>query len=527
MGGEPVGIAIVGAGPAGCLMAASLLQAAKVRRREVHVRLYGTGPLWGPDRPLVLDDASLACLAATGVPLPAGTRVQTMLTLLGSERISVPRTLHVLQRNRLVTLLRAALSAQGVSVVEKKVTQMGPALEGGWMVRADGASHRVDWVVLACGAGAPVAAQVPGHRPPPAWESCVAELPFPPRRTGTALHAPPMGAETGDLWTLPFREGAWTIFSDASVSTGRFAGRLLTSALQSGCTDDWVPSNLATFRVPSGAAAPAVPTVGSALGGPPEGTSIAEVSRQAALISHALLDGGMEEAVQVAAREARLLASVAGRRRRRRVALRRLPKGAVEIALRRERKRPGLPGPATKAIQGLPLSFLSALRAMFAFLVASLLAIVGRVRPRQEAPGPARSPSEIFIVEDDAAQAEGLAGYLQGRGFSTRTFGDGLRAVMAAKATPPAAIVLDLALPWLDGAETLRFLRTCGLEGVPVIVTSALTHLGKAISTPQVVARLPKPLDLEELVRRLEDFSPPRLPNVRSGIQAVRRRPLT
>jgi len=498
---EPLRVAIVGAGPAGCLMAAALVRLARLRRREAQILLLGARSAWGPDRPLVLDDASVAALTALGIPLPSGHRVDGILTAHGRRAANLPTSLHVLPRNRVVGLFRALLHAQGVGLVDGTASGIAAMPRGGFVVRVDGASYTVDAVVLCCGAGAPVATRIAGHAPPPALRAMGARFalasPLPP-----AIHRHPQSS--GDLWILPERDGASTILVSSDAGARTFGLRLLELGLEHPPLALGAPEQVYGFWVPAGAARPALPCLGNALGGPPGGPSLGAVADQADRLAAALLDDGIEEATQLARTEARSLQRTLRSARRVDRRLRRFPVAVRERALRPPRSG-RLPTPAQRALRGEPLGLGSALLA-FVLLVWIWLQVVlsrGRAPVVPEARDASRP---VYVVDDDPAQAEGICAHMRERGLACRAFPDAMRAVQAARHEPPAALVLDLALPWIDGKEALRALRRSWLAETPVLVTSALPVGQSVVREGLAQGWLEKPIDLEELDRRIDAF---------------------
>ncbi|WP_029030026.1 response regulator [Salinarimonas rosea] len=113
-------------------------------------------------------------------------------------------------------------------------------------------------------------------------------------------------------------------------------------------------------------------------------------------------------------------------------------------------------------------------------------------------------PDEILIVDDDVRLSGMLRDYLDQNGFPARaaaTARDGL-AELARR--PPAAVVLDVMLPDLDGFETLRRIRAS--SDVPVVMLTA-----KGDETDRIVGLeigaddyVPKPFNPRELLARLK-----------------------
>ncbi len=111
---------------------------------------------------------------------------------------------------------------------------------------------------------------------------------------------------------------------------------------------------------------------------------------------------------------------------------------------------------------------------------------------------------DILVIEDDDDSAELIKRSVEQIGFSTRRAIDGLQGVEMASAAPPAAIVLDLAMPGLDGFGVIERLSADDkLMHIPLIIVSgcdvslsqhqALAAAGyrffaKGFSTPREIA---------------------------------------
>ncbi|GGP71626.1 response regulator transcription factor [Streptomyces abikoensis] len=114
------------------------------------------------------------------------------------------------------------------------------------------------------------------------------------------------------------------------------------------------------------------------------------------------------------------------------------------------------------------------------------------------------SQTSVLVVDDDpdvrAAVADGLAV----EGYAVRVAADGLAALSAVAATPPGAIVLDLAMPVLDGLAVCRRLRELG-DRTPVLVLTARDAVSDRVAGLDAGADdyLVKPFALDELLARL------------------------
>lgn len=81
------------------------------------------------------------------------------------------------------------------------------------------------------------------------------------------------------------------------------------------------------------------------------------------------------------------------------------------------------------------------------------------------------TPRVVFVVEDDAKIAAVLADYLRAEGHDARVFPDGRAVVAAVRAAPPAAMILDLGLPGIDGMAVCAAVR--GFSAVPILMLTA------------------------------------------------------
>ena len=90
-------------------------------------------------------------------------------------------------------------------------------------------------------------------------------------------------------------------------------------------------------------------------------------------------------------------------------------------------------------------------------------------------------------------------------GFAVRTAADGKEALAAVAEQPPAAIVLDVVLPDLDGREVAARLRASG-DDTPICILSARDEVADRVAGLQAGADdyLVKPFAIEELVARLQ-----------------------
>jgi DNA-binding response OmpR family regulator len=111
----------------------------------------------------------------------------------------------------------------------------------------------------------------------------------------------------------------------------------------------------------------------------------------------------------------------------------------------------------------------------------------------------------VLLVDDDAAIRRAVGAGLELEGFRVVRASGGRAALAAAETVAPAVILLDLAMPDLDGLEVLRRLRAGG-DDVPVCVLSARDEVDDRVRGLQAGADdyVVKPFAIEEVTARLQ-----------------------
>ena len=92
----------------------------------------------------------------------------------------------------------------------------------------------------------------------------------------------------------------------------------------------------------------------------------------------------------------------------------------------------------------------------------------------------AAAKASILVVDDETAIRESLRMVLEFEGYRVEEARNGLEALQKVRERPPHAILLDLRMPEMDGAETLRALRERGYE-MPVLVVSGHADIATAV----------------------------------------------
>jgi len=118
-----------------------------------------------------------------------------------------------------------------------------------------------------------------------------------------------------------------------------------------------------------------------------------------------------------------------------------------------------------------------------------------------------RSRAHILIAEDDAAVAKIVAQAVREIGFRTHWAKDGVKAINWIFLEKPTAVILDLTLPRLDGAEICSLVRkTQEVRNTPIIVLSGHADTDDKLRMFELGADdyVTKPFSVAELVARLD-----------------------
>ncbi len=112
----------------------------------------------------------------------------------------------------------------------------------------------------------------------------------------------------------------------------------------------------------------------------------------------------------------------------------------------------------------------------------------------------------VLLVEDDEDTCELYAAALKAAGLAVAACGDGDQALKIATERTPVLVVLDLALPGLDGVELCRQLKADqATRQAPVIAVTGWSgeDVVRALEEVGVAALLTKPCPPEDLLREI------------------------
>ncbi|MFZ6029068.1 MAG: GAF domain-containing protein [Chloroflexota bacterium] len=127
----------------------------------------------------------------------------------------------------------------------------------------------------------------------------------------------------------------------------------------------------------------------------------------------------------------------------------------------------------------------------------------------------------ILIVDDEPTNLQVLSDFLNDRGFEITIARSGAKAIERIRYAPPDLILMDVAMPGMDGFETCRRLKAMDeAKDIPVLFLTAMTsqedkvkgfqaggvdYITKPIQFEELLARVQTHLSLRAMHRRLED----------------------
>ncbi|HEY8055885.1 MAG TPA: response regulator [Terriglobales bacterium] len=83
----------------------------------------------------------------------------------------------------------------------------------------------------------------------------------------------------------------------------------------------------------------------------------------------------------------------------------------------------------------------------------------------------------VFVVDDNALMRTLLTATLRAGGYEVAAAGSGLEALARMRESAPGVVLMDLQMPEMSGADTLRAMRADPeLRAVPVLAITAFLH---------------------------------------------------
>jgi len=129
------------------------------------------------------------------------------------------------------------------------------------------------------------------------------------------------------------------------------------------------------------------------------------------------------------------------------------------------------------------------------------------------------APLTVIVVDDQALFRRSIQDRLRSDGYDVVSAENGIEALELLQVAPgPCVVLLDLMMPVMNGVEFLLALDKRGETGdVRVMLVSGHGVVDRvALDSKRVVARLQKPLEMNELRSALETQRAPSIPGQRT-----------
>jgi DNA-binding response OmpR family regulator len=106
---------------------------------------------------------------------------------------------------------------------------------------------------------------------------------------------------------------------------------------------------------------------------------------------------------------------------------------------------------------------------------------------------------DVLIVDDDPVIVELITDVLSTEGYIVRRVFNGVEGLMAIAADPPALVLLDLHMPYLNGGAVLAQVRAAHPD-LPIMLITATPELAAPYADLYQVQCIAKPFDISILI---------------------------
>jgi len=116
---------------------------------------------------------------------------------------------------------------------------------------------------------------------------------------------------------------------------------------------------------------------------------------------------------------------------------------------------------------------------------------------------------KALLVEDNPLNMELIIEILRSQGFTVDTAVDGEKAVIMAEKSTYDLILMDIALPGIDGVETAKKIKSKPqYKNVPFVALTAFAMAGdkERLLNAGFNEYVSKPLDVHEFVKKMEKY---------------------
>lgn len=126
-----------------------------------------------------------------------------------------------------------------------------------------------------------------------------------------------------------------------------------------------------------------------------------------------------------------------------------------------------------------------------------------RSREKDERPDATRTVRDVVVIEDDRPSLDLMTAYLSGAALRVTVAGDGQSGLDAVRRVRPAAVLLDIRLPGIDGWAVLQALKAeAATRDIAVIIVSIVDERARGAALG-AAAYLVKPVSRDALLQAL------------------------
>lgn len=113
--------------------------------------------------------------------------------------------------------------------------------------------------------------------------------------------------------------------------------------------------------------------------------------------------------------------------------------------------------------------------------------------------------TEILVIDDDEFMLSTTCSLLSSAGFDTIPTADGPQGIELFQHRKPAAVILDLGLPSMDGLQVLKQIRQIDPEAKVIVITGYPSDAAaKAARAMGAAGFIPKPFTRNDLIEKIE-----------------------
>jgi CheY-like chemotaxis protein len=113
----------------------------------------------------------------------------------------------------------------------------------------------------------------------------------------------------------------------------------------------------------------------------------------------------------------------------------------------------------------------------------------------------------VLVIEDNPLNMELILEILRSQGFTVDTADDGEKAIKMTETSTYDLILMDIALPGIDGIEATKIIRSKPkFKNVPVFALTAFAMAGdrERLLKAGFNEYISKPLDVHEFIKKME-----------------------